>query len=123
MKKGQSSFETLMVALMVLVTATFILGGFFDLGDQTFALAILKADVMKQIDKNENFYVLKKIYYEQQNENTIEFDVIVVDDSINQNPKCYLNLDSAGDKITTRTKFTNTKIYVNCNPAKIQVYP
>ena len=104
MKKGQSSFEVLMVTLAVIVTSTFILGGFFDLGDQTFALAILKADIMEQLDQNNDFYVLKKIYYEQESTNKIVFDVIVVDDTINQHPICRMDLNSSANKIINQTK-------------------
>ena len=110
MIKGQSSFETIMVTLIVIVTSTFILGAFFDLGDQTFALATLKAGVMTQLDQNQNFYVLKKIYYEQPNENTIEFDVIVVDDTLYQNPVYSMELDSTGDRILYNTKYTSVTI-------------
>lgn len=123
MKKGQSSFETLMVTLAVIVTSTFILGGFFDLGDQTFALAILKADIIQQIDQNQDFYVLKKIYYEQESSNKIVFDVIVVDDTINQNPICRMDLNSSANKIINQTKYNDLTIFVACNPTKIQVYP
>lgn len=123
MRKGQSSFETIMVTLVVIVTATFILGGFFDLGDQTFALATLKADTIKQLDKNENFFVLKKIYYTQANENTISFNVIIVDDTIKQNPKCDIDLCAAGNTIENRTKYSTVKIYVNCTSGPNKVYP
>ena len=123
MNKGQSSFEVLMVTLTVIVTSLFILGGFFDLGDQTFALAILKADIMEQIDQNNDFYVLKKIYYEQESANKIVFDVIVVDDTINQNPICRMDLNSAANRIINQTKYTDLTIYVACDPTKIQVYP
>jgi len=119
MIKGQSSFETIMVTLIVVVTSTFILGAFFDLGDQTFALATIKANVMEQIDKNETFFVLKKIYYVQSSDNTIEFDVIVVDDTISQNPATYFDLNSSAEKIINRTKYSNVTIRVSGN----QVYP
>ena len=123
MNKGQSSFEVLMVTLVVIVTSTFILGGFFDLGDQSFALAMLKSNVMEQLDQNNDFYVLKKIYYEQSDDHTIVFDVIVVDDSIQQNPICYMNLNSAANRIINQTKYSDLTIFVACNPAKVQVYP
>jgi hypothetical protein len=119
MSKGQSSFETLMVSLVVIVTSTFILSAFFELGDQTFALAILKAGVMEGLDKNQDFYVLKRIFYVQSNENTIEFDVIVVDDSIDQNPMYYMDLNSAAEKIKSKTKYSNLTIKMSGN----QVYP
>lgn len=119
MKKGQSSFEIIMVTLIVIVTSSFILGGFFDLGDQTFALAILKANVMEQLDQNTEFLVLKKIYYVQTNETTIEFDVIVVDDTINQNPAYRMDLNSAANRIINGTKFSNLTIKMSGN----QVYP
>lgn len=123
MNKGQSSFEVLMVTLTVIVTSTFILGGFFDLGDQTFALAILKANVMEQLDQNQGFFVLKKIYYEQSSANKIVFDVIVVDDTINQNPICWMDLNSAANRITNQTKYNDLTIFVACEPSKVQVYP
>ncbi len=123
MKKGQSSFEVLMVTLAVIVTSTFILGGFFDLGDQTFALAMLKANIMEELDQNNNFYVLKKIYYEQADEHTIVFDVIIVDDTIQQNPICWMDLNSSANKIINQTKYTDLTIYVACEPTKKQVYP
>ncbi len=119
MNKGQSSFEVIMVTLIVIVTATFILGTFFDLGDQTFALASIKANVMEELDKNESFYVLKKIYYEQANTNTIEFDIIVVDDTIQQNPAYYFDLNSSAQRIINYTKFKNLTIKMSGN----QVYP
>ncbi|MFH1663509.1 MAG: hypothetical protein ABH986_01720 [archaeon] len=119
MRKGQSSFETIMVTLVVIVTSTFILGAFFDLGDQTFALATIKANAMQEIDKNETFYVIKKIYYVQSDESTIEFDVIVVDDTISQTPATYLNMNSAAEKIVNKTKYSNLTIRVSGN----QVYP
>lgn len=123
MNKGQSSFEVLMVTLAVIVTSTFILGGFFDLGDQTFALAILKADIMEQLDQNHDFYVLKKIYYEQESTNKIVFDVIVVDDTINQHPICRMDLNSSANKIINQTKYNDLTIFVACSPTKVQVYP
>ncbi len=122
MKKGQSSFETIIVTLIVLVTSTFILSGFFDLGDQTFALAIIKANVMEEIDKNQSFYVLKKIYYEQTANDTIEFEIVVVDDTINQTPICVMDLDSAANKIITGTKYSNLTIKVSCDSGPNTVY-
>jgi len=123
MKKGQSSFETLMVTLAVIVTTTFVLGGFFDLGDQTFALAMLKANIIEELDHNNSFYVLKKIYYEQSDNHTIVFDVIAVDDTIQQNPICFMDLNSAANRIINQTKYTDVTIYVACEPSKTRVYP
>jgi len=123
MQKGQSSFEVIMVTLTVVAISTFILGNFFQLSDQTMALAILKADVIEQLDKNQEFYVLKKINYAQDTDKEIDFELIIVDDTINQNPICFMDLNSAANKIFNNTKYNDIEIFVSCDPTYRRVFP
>jgi len=115
MQKGQSSFEVIMVTLTVVAISTFILGNFFQLNDQTMALAILKADVMEQLDKNQDFYVLKKIYYAQDSDKEIDFQLVIVDDSTDPKGMCYMDLNSAANRILNNTKYNDVEIFVSCD--------
>ncbi len=60
-KKGQTAIELIIVTVLIITASTMIIGKLFQVQDSTIAMATLKSHALNAIEKENNFYYIKKI--------------------------------------------------------------
>jgi len=60
-KKGQISFEALLIAVVVIGLSMAVLGYFLAINDSTKALLIAKTDILTRLQKADTVFVLEKL--------------------------------------------------------------
>ncbi|MDO8538772.1 MAG: hypothetical protein Q7S21_07890 [archaeon] len=109
--KGQSSFEMLIGAVVIIALAVFILNNYLTLSDSTIALSIMKVETIKELNKQPELITLDKITFtEKLAEKEITFDIIL---NPAVDPPVALDLSQAVTIIQDKTKYENVEIKIN----------
>jgi uncharacterized protein (UPF0333 family) len=107
--KGQNSFETILVTLLIISIASFVLWHFLSLSDSTTALIILKDDAIKKFySLNENYSILRIEFYES--ENQISFNILTEPNSLSTDQ---IDFSDTISKIINVTKYSSVSITIN----------
>ena len=109
--KGQSSFEMLIGAVVIIALAIFILNNYLSLSDSTIALSIMKVETIKELNKKPELITLDKITFTE----NIAIKEITFDILLNPatNPPIDLDLNSAIQIVQNKTKYENVEIKIN----------
>lgn len=108
---GQSSFEMLIGAVVIMSLAVFILTNYISLSDSTTALSIMKIETIKELSKKPELITLDKITFtEDTATKTITFDILL---NPVKNPPIDLDLNSAIQTVQNKTKYNNVEIKIN----------
>ena len=109
--KGQSSFEMLIGAVVIMALAIFILNNYLSLSDSTVALSIMKVEAIKELSKKSELVTLDKITFtEDLATKVITFDIIT---NPATTPPIDLDLNQAINIVETKTKFTDVELKIN----------
>ena len=64
-QKGQSSFEMLTIALVLMGLTIFILTNYFSLSDSLTALGIMKIETIKELNEQKELYFIERITFKE----------------------------------------------------------
>ncbi len=106
-KKGQVSFELLMLTAIIFVTAIWTSGYYLDIKDSTLAIQLSKAQSILEIEEEDDLYTIEKIEFVEVTNEQIDITVRFCPDST-------IDFDEGAlaTKITQNTKYTTANIGV-----------
>jgi len=107
--KGQTSFEILIIFLVVMSSAVYILGLYMQTNDATIATAIARDELFSQANGKEQTIIIDKVSLEIQN----SLPSINVKTKPNNLTSTDFDLDAIKSKIEAATKYKDIAILIN----------
>ncbi len=112
-RKGQTSFEAILIAVLVIAMSAFVLGNYFELKDSTTALSLLKIDLVNELNKEPEYYQINNIEFVETGPTAIDFVVYTEPGDLALEVAV---IDDLKQKIASETKYEEANITITLNP-------
>ena len=114
--KGQISFESLFIMLIVLSSGMYITNMYLQTHDITVATAIARTDFVEQVNSMESQVIIDEVkVYSSENESGLEADVFVTTypSSVSEENFDSKKFEETAERIINSTKFVNVVFHIN----------
>lgn len=106
--RAQLSIEVVLIVAVVFLISLLVFGNYFSISDSTIALITLKAEILKELNKQDDLYTIGKIEFLDCGNNA-KFNVITEPES----PDPSINTSQIEDEIEQKTKWDSIQLTFN----------